>query len=136
MIQSCLTFFSLKIKLREILSLYSQILWLLSESLHCLDIMCKPLMQYLSFFFANEIFLISTNQAGFRKGHSTTDNLFVLYSLISLYQSLGTKLCCTFVDFRKTFDTVWRSALAKKIQNSGIKGKIVRVILNMYDNIK
>jgi hypothetical protein len=76
-------------------------------------------------FFANEFFLISTNQAGFRKGHSTTDNLFVLYSLISLYQSLGTKLCCTFVDFRKTFDTVWRSALAKKLQNSGIKGKIV-----------
>ena len=43
-------------------------------------------------FFANEISLISKNQAGFRKGHSTIDNLFVLHSLISLYQSFEKKI--------------------------------------------
>ena len=42
-------------------------------------------------FCANEISLISKNQDGFRKGHSTTDNLFVLHSLISLYPSFGKK---------------------------------------------
>jgi hypothetical protein len=39
--------------------------------------------------------------AGFRKEHSTFDNIFVLNGLISLYQSFGKKIFCTFVDFRK-----------------------------------
>ena len=50
-------------------------------------------------FFANEISVIYKNQAGFRKGHSTTNNLFVLHSLISLYQSLGTKIILYFRRF-------------------------------------
>ena len=87
-------------------------------------------------FFANEISLISKNQAGFRKGYSTTDKLFALHSLISLYQSIGKKLYCTFVDFRRAFNIVWRSGPWKILQNSGIKGKIFTVIFNMYDNIK
>ena len=82
-------------------------------------------------FFANEISLISFNQAGFRKGHSTTDYLFLLQSLISFYQAFGKKLFCGFIDFRKAFDTVW-----KKMINSGINGKIFTVVYNMYDNIK
>ena len=41
--------------------------------------------------FSCEFDLISKNQAGFRKGHSTTDNIFVLHSLISLYLSSGKK---------------------------------------------
>ena len=46
----------------------------------------------LTFIFANEVSLISYNQTGFRKGHSTIDNIFVLNGLISLYQSyLGKK---------------------------------------------
>ena len=41
--------------------------------------------------FSNEFEVISKHQAGFRKGHSTADNIFVLYSLISLYTSFGKK---------------------------------------------
>ena len=37
--------------------------------------------------FSDEINLISSSQAGFRKGHSTCDNIFILYSLINLYLS-------------------------------------------------
>ena len=73
-------------------------------------------------FFSNELELISKNQAGFRKGHSTADNIFVLYALISLYLSFGKKLFCTFIDFRKAFDTVWRKGLWFKLQKSQIKG--------------
>jgi len=87
-------------------------------------------------FFANEISLISFNQAGFRKGHSTTDHLFLLQSLISFYQAFGKKLVCGFIDFRKALDTVWRTGLWKKIINSVIKGKIFTVVYNMHDNIK
>ena len=80
----------------------------------CLGKLFTSTINFRLTFFANEILLISKNQAGFRKGHSTIDNLFELHSLISLYQSFGNKLYCTFVDFRKAFDTVWRSGLWKK----------------------
>ena len=80
--------------------------------------------------------LISYNQAGFRKGHTTIDNIFVLHGLISLYQSFGKKLFCTFVDFRKAFDTVWRMGLWKKLLSSEIKGNFFNVIYNMYSDIK
>lgn len=86
--------------------------------------------------FSNELSLISENQAGFRKGYSTTDNIFVLHTLISLYLSSGKKLYCTFIDFRKAFDTVWRTGLWTKLQRSGIRGKCFNVIFNMYNNIK
>ena len=41
--------------------------------------------------YAEYINLISKVQAGFRKGHSTVDNIFVLYSLITIYFSRGKK---------------------------------------------
>ena len=86
--------------------------------------------------FAEYIELITKSQAGFRKGFSTTDNLFCLYALIQIYLCSGKKLYCTFVDFKKAFDTVWRVGLWKKLLASGINGKILRVIINMYENIK
>ena len=86
--------------------------------------------------FANELSIISENQAGFRKGYSTIDNIFVLHALIELYFSFGKKLYCTFVDFKKAFDTVWRTGLWKKLQNCEIKGKCFQVIYNMYHGIK
>ena len=87
-------------------------------------------------FLSNEFNIISRCQSGFRKGYSTTDNIFIMHALISLYFSFGKKLYCTFIDFRKTFDNVWRIGLWKKIQNYGIKGKCFWIIYNMYDNIK
>ena len=87
-------------------------------------------------FFANEVTLIHENQAGFRKGYSTIDNIFVLHVLIELYFSFGKKLFCTFIDFRKAFDTVSRPDLWKKLQFSNIKGKCFKVIFNMYQGIK
>jgi hypothetical protein len=107
-----------------------------STLISCLGKLFTSIINSRLTFFANEISLISKNQAGFGKGYATTDNLFVLHSLISLYQSFGNKLYCTIVDFRKAFDTVWRSGLWKKIQNSRIKEKIFTVFFNMYDNIK
>jgi hypothetical protein len=86
-------------------------------------------------FLSNEFEIISRCQFGFRKGYSTTDTIFIMHVLIS-YFSFGKKLYCTFIDFRKAFDTVWRIGLWKKLQNYGIKGKCFRIIYNMYDNIK
>ena len=46
------------------------------------------------------------------------------------------KLFCAFIDFQKAFDSVWRSGLWSKLLKEGINGKILRVIVNMYDKIK
>ena len=86
--------------------------------------------------FANSHEIISMAQAGFRKGYSTTDNIFCLYCFIQLYLNTGSKLFCTFIDFRKAFDTVWRIGLWQKLLNTNIKGKIFKVIYNMYADIK
>ena len=76
------------------------------------------------------------NQAGFRQGYSTTDHIFTLNSLIELFKSQKKKIFCTFIDFSKAFDTVWRIGLWEKLLNSSINGKMFRIIHNMYQGIK
>ena len=61
--------------------------------------------------FSGEFELITNAQAGFRKGFSTNDNIFILHALISIYFSFGKQLFCSFIDFKSTFDTVWRIGL-------------------------
>ena len=78
--------------------------------------------------------IISKNQSGFRKGFSTTDNIFIKHALVSIYFSLEKFFYCTFVDFRKAFDTVWRTGLWKKCLSmvNAIKLSIIcMIILNL-----
>ena len=87
--------------------------------------------------YANEVNLINENQTGFRKSYSTLDHIFLLNNIIDILVKSGKqKLYCAFVDYKKAFDTVWRSALWHKMINSGITGKLHNVIVNMYNNIK
>ena len=59
--------------------------------------------------------IICHNQAGFRKGLSTIDNLFIIQSLIEISKSYKNKLFCAFVDFKQAFDNVWRDGLWYKL---------------------
>ena len=76
-------------------------------------------------------------QAGFRKEHRTTDNVFVLRSLIdkqkqSRQRGYSGKLFCCFVDFRKAFDTVPRAILWQVLEDLGVSGRVLTVIKSMY----
>lgn len=86
--------------------------------------------------FAEKYNIIDASQAGFRKKHSTTDNLFILKSLIDIVQSQKKKLYCCFIDFQQAFDSVWRVGLWQKLISNGVKGKCFRLILNLYKDIK
>ena len=69
----------------------------------------------------NEILL--ANQAGFRKSHSTLDHCFVLKSLIDLFLHNKKRIYVAFIDFRKAFDSVWRSGLWENYLVKMLMGK-------------
>lgn len=80
--------------------------------------------------------IVCENQAGFRRGYSTTDHIFLLEQIINMYCFKKKKLFCAFIDYSKAFDTVWREALWHKLLKTGIKGKFLAVDKSMYSNIK
>ena len=80
--------------------------------------------------------LLNENQTGFRKNYATLDHIFNLHTIIQLCFAKGKKLYCAFVEFAKAFDTVWRKALWFKLLNSGITGKCLNIIVDMYNGIK
>ena len=86
--------------------------------------------------YAENYDLISWSQAGFRKHHSTTDNLFIIKCLIDIVRARKKKLFCCFIDFKQAFDTVWRKGLWYKMLESKINGKCFNIIYNLYQDIK
>ena len=81
--------------------------------------------------------VIVEEQAGFRQHYSTIDNCFILETLIeSRLRKKGQKLYACFIDFRKAFDFVPRSALWYKLYKIGIQGKFLRLLISMYSKCK
>ena len=81
--------------------------------------------------------LLSDNQFGFRKNHRTTDNIFILKTLINKYLKLKKqKLFACFIDFTKAFDSVDRTALLYKLYKKGVGGKFYSLIKSMYSLTK
>lgn len=86
--------------------------------------------------FIHEKSYIGNEQAGFRKGHSTADHIFVLHTLLEMYVKNNKRLYTCFVDYKKAFDNVNRLELWRKILKAGINGPIFNIILNLYQNAK
>jgi len=53
-----------------------------------------------------------------------------------VYLQRKEKLFCTFIDYEKAFDSVQRGLLWGKLLNSGVDGKVLRVIRDMYAKTK
>ena len=79
---------------------------------------------------------ISDAHFGFKKGSSTVDAVFVLYSLIEHFINHNKRLYVAFVDLKKCFDSINRNSLLYKLFKQGFQGKILRVIKSMYENVK
>lgn len=86
--------------------------------------------------FVEENQILQENQAGFRHGYSTSDHIFALHALVELMRYEKKKLFCSFIDFSKAFDSVWRVGLWRKLLNNDINGNFFQIIHNMYQNIK
>ena len=106
------------------------------STLSCLGKLFTALLSERLSTFIEENAILKENQAGFRKHYSTTDHIFALYSLIEILKHEKKKLFCSFIDLSKAFDSVWRIGLWRKLLNNSIDGKFLKVIYNMYLNIK
>ena len=84
----------------------------------------------------------SNMQAAYRKRRSTVDHLLVIQEIFYVYRykkSLGVTtdkqpLYLCLMDLAKAFDTVPRDVLFKKLWGAGIRGKMYRVIKDLYTN--
>ena len=99
-------------------------------------IICRRLS---NFFEVNKI--ISPYQAAYRKNKSIFDHIFVLHEIFlehRFYKKgprggvIKAPLYLCFLDLRKAFDTVLRNILFKKLCKSGVRGKMFRVIQNLF----
>ena len=71
-------------------------------------------------------------QSAFRPKRSCIDNIFCLNQILSSRKKGKRGTFCFFLDIKKAYDTVWRNGLFHKLWQQGIKGKLYRLIVNMY----
>ena len=64
-------------------------------------------------------------QAGFRSGRGTVEQIFILQNIIEQVVEWQATLYITFVDFEKVFDSVHRESLWKIMESYGIPCKIM-----------
>ena len=77
--------------------------------------------------------IIAEEQAGFRAGRSTTEQIFNLRILCEKYLQHQHDLYHEFIDFKEAFDRVWYAALWVTMKKYNISTKLIRVIKNLYD---
>ena len=83
--------------------------------------------------------VIDESQAGFRKGYSTTDNIFSLQAIVQKYlcRQRG-RFYCIFVDFKRAFDSIPHTKLWDSLQRKGINNnsKFIKIFQSMYSQLK
>ena len=82
----------------------------------------------------------AAGQAGFRRDHRTSDNIFIMRTLIEACKATRTssqhgRLYACFVDFRKAFDTIPRDKLWEHLSNIGVQGKMLDALKSYYANV-
>ncbi len=87
---------------------------------------------------AEERGLCARGQASFRKDLRTTDNLYILQTLIEQSTHKRKKVYCCFMDFRKAFDIVPCDLLWQVLAEMGIVGRFMQCLQSMYsqDNVR
>ena len=75
-------------------------------------------------------------QAGFRRGRSCCDQIFVLRSILEEWLEWNTPLIINFIDFQKAFDSIHRPTLWNILKEYGVPEKYVNIIKTLYENSK
>ena len=82
--------------------------------------------------------LITKNQAGFRPGDSTTNQLLDLVDTIhrSFEATPSLDVRAIFLDISKAFDKVWHEGLIFKLKQNGVSGNLLKLFINYLSNRK
>ena len=74
--------------------------------------------------------IIAEEQAGFRAGRSTTEQIFSLHILCEKYLQHQQDLYHVFIDFKKAFDRVWLAAFWATMKKYNISTNLIQNIKN------
>jgi exonuclease III len=74
-------------------------------------------------------------QAGSRKGRSTTDQIFILKSVIEHRKARHLPTYLAFLDLHKAYDLIWKAAILNTLWEGGVRGKIWRIMRELNDNL-
>ena len=77
--------------------------------------------------------IIAEEQAAFRVGRSTTEQIFNLRVLCEKYQQNQRDIYHIFIDFKKAFDRVWHAALWATMRRYNITADVIRVVQSLYE---
>ena len=77
--------------------------------------------------------IIAEEQAGFRAGRSTREQILNLRILCEKYLQHQQDLYHVFIDFKKAFDRVWHTALWATMKKYNISTNLTCVIIILYD---
>ena len=81
--------------------------------------------------------ILYPNQIGFVKGHSTSDHIFLLQTIIEKVVKRGKqKLYTAFIDFKKAYDTVDRKLLFERMKELDINGLFLKNVMSMYKHTR
>ena len=75
-------------------------------------------------------------QAGFRSGRGTTEQIFILRNILEQVNEWQATLYVNFVDFEKAFDSVHRNGLWVIMKQYGIPQKIINIVKALYDGFE
>ena len=78
--------------------------------------------------------ILPDNQAGFRKGRSTTEHLVNLTNNIKNQFARRKSTLATFFDVKKAYDSVWHGRLLLKLKQIGVSGHMFEFIKNFLAN--
>ena len=76
--------------------------------------------------------IIAEEQAGFRSGRSTTEQIFNLRVLCEKYSQHQQDIYHVFIDFKKAFDRVWHEALWATMKKYNMGQKLTNIIKQLY----
>ena len=77
--------------------------------------------------------IIAEEQAGFRAGRSTTEQIFNLRILCEKYLQHQQGLYHVVIDFRTAFHRVWHAALLATMKKYNISTNLIQDIKNLYN---
>ena len=75
-------------------------------------------------------------QAGFRKGYSTTDHLQAINQLVEKAREFNLELALMFVDYNKAFDSLYHRKIWEALAIQDIPEGVIRFLESLYKNSK